>query len=178
MLSGKGFKIATVFGLPIRIDPTWLIVLALLSWTLAMGYLPSRLEGLDTGVYWILGFTAALLLFVSVLLHELGHAIVATRNKIPVRGITLFMFGGVSELSDEPTSPGAEARVTLAGWLISAALAVVFYAIYLAIPRESTRALVASALFQYLALVNALLFVFNGIPGFPLDGGRLLRALI
>lgn len=183
MLGRKGLRIATIFGLPIRIDPTWFIVLALLSWTLASYYFPQQFEGagqegLSTAQYWILGVGSAILLFASVLLHELGHAVAAKKSNMPVEGITLFMFGGVSELGDTPPGPGAEAKVTLCGWLISAVLAVIFYIVYRSLPSENTSGAIATAMFRYLALVNGLLFAFNGLPGFPLDGGRLLRALI
>jgi Zn-dependent protease/CBS domain-containing protein len=178
MLGRQSFKIMTLFGLPVRIDPTWFIILALVTWSLAEAYFPDRYPGQTAGIYWTLGLVGAVMLFASVLLHELGHAVTAKRNDVPVGGITLFMFGGVSELSDEPPSPGTEAKVTLCGWLISAGLALVFYGLYRVTGDESGPAAMAQVLFGYLALVNALLFVFNGLPGFPLDGGRLLRALL
>lgn len=177
-LEHKGFKIATVAGLPIRIDPSWFIIVALLSWTLATGYFPAKYKGFTTATYWVIGVAAAILLFVSVLLHELGHAYLAKRCNLPAEGITLFLFGGVSELPGEPTSPGDEAKVTLGGWLVSALIAAICYAISLLLRGTGTGSVVAMALFQYLAVVNTLLFVFNGIPGLPLDGGRLCRALV
>lgn len=172
----RGFRVATIFGLPIRIDATWFLILALLSWTLAVNYFPHVHEGLPRSSYWLLGLAAAVLLFFSVLLHELGHAVAALRWGLRVEGITLFMFGGVSELAEEPASAGAEAEVTLSGWLVSAALAIVAYALSLLFRGESATASVLRILFQYLALANAILFIFNAIPAFPLDGGRLLRA--
>jgi Zn-dependent protease len=145
---------------------------------LATGYFPSTFQGLSSGTYWILGVIAAVMLFASVLLHELGHALVAQHHNVSVKSITLFMFGGVSELPDEPASPGIEAKVTLGGWLVSAVVAGIFYGIYKIIPGSSNASVIGLALSRYLAVVNGLVFVFNGLPGFPLDGGRLLRALL
>jgi len=178
MAARRGFRIATLFGIPVRIDPTWFIILVLLTWTLSTGYFPARYDGWSTSVYWVLGAGGAVLLFASVLLHELGHAVVARRSRMRVEGITLFLFGGVSELSGEPPSAAVEVRVTLGGWLISALLAVVFYGLYRITPAATHAGAVLRALFGWLAVVNAMLFVFNGIPGFPLDGGRLLRAFL
>ena len=174
----RGFRLATVFGIPIRIDPTWFLVITLLSWTLSTVYFPGKYPAFSVRLQWTLGVSAALLLFVCVLVHELGHALEARRSRIAVEGLTLFMFGGVSELRDEPPSAAAEARMTLAGWLLSAVLAALSFGVYVVLPTDSTGWLATRALFKYLTLVNGLLFTFNGIPGFPLDGGRLLRAFI
>ncbi len=178
MSPGKSFRVLTLFGLPIRIDPSWFIILALITWTLATGYFPVKFQGLAKAQYWWLGFTAALMLFISVLLHELGHALAAKACGLPAKGITLFLFGGVSELPSDPKSPGDEAKVTLGGWLVSAALAVICYGVYRFIRVDGIYSYITLALVHYLMVINALLFFFNGVPGLPLDGGRLLRAAI
>jgi len=174
----KGFRVATLFGIPVRIDPTWFIVLLLLSWTLSTSYFPEHHQGWSRGIYWILGTSGAILLFLSVLLHELGHALVARGADMRVHGITLFLFGGVSEVTEEPPSAAVEVKVTAGGWLVSAALAVICYIVHRLMPSATQVSAVVKALFGWLAAVNAMLFVFNGIPGFPLDGGRLLRAFL
>jgi Zn-dependent protease len=142
-----------------------------------LNYFPSQFAGWSTALYWVLGGGAALLLFVSVLLHEIGHSLVALAYHIPVRRIRLMFFGGVAEIGDEPTSATAEFQIAIAGPLVSVALAGVFYLFYTLL--SATGALLpVSALLGYLALINLTLAVFNLIPGFPLDGGRVLRAVI
>ncbi len=174
----RPIKLFTVFGVPIRLDPTWFLILVLVAGLLANFYFPSRYMGLDGWLYWTLGVVAAIMLFVCVLLHELGHSLAARRNNIAVRGVTLFFFGGISELSEEPSSASAEARVTLSGWLVSAALAVIFFMLARLVKGTSQMALGTQALLEYLCFVNLFLFGFNGLPGLPLDGGRLLRAAL
>ena len=122
----RSIPLFKVFGIQIRLDLTWFIIFALVAWTLASSYFPMVYRNLDTITYWVMGGLSALLLFVSVLLHELGHSFAAQKLKIPVRGITLFLFGGVSETLEEPRSAGAELVMTASGWGVSALLAVVF----------------------------------------------------
>jgi Zn-dependent protease/predicted transcriptional regulator len=125
--------------------------------------------------YWALGFVAAVGLFVCVLAHEIGHSLVARSSGIRVEGITLFVFGGVSSLRDEAPTAETELAVALAGPLVSVAIAVICWVLYVALPGAPEQ--VTSLLF-YLAFINSLLVVFNLIPGFPLDGGRVLRAIL
>jgi Zn-dependent protease/CBS domain-containing protein len=166
-----------VFGIQIGLDYSWFLIIALLTGSLALNYFPSHFAGWSTALYWALGGGAALMLFVSVLLHEFGHSLVALAYHIPVRRIRLMFFGGVAEIGDEPTSATAEFRIAIAGPLVSFALAGLFYLAYAAL--SVTGALVpVTALLGYLALINLTLAVFNLIPGFPLDGGRVLRAAI
>jgi Zn-dependent protease/CBS domain-containing protein len=166
--------IAVVAGIPIAIHPSWLIVFGLVTWSLAVGYFPPEHPGWTSAAYWIAGAVSSLLLFASVLVHELGHSLVARRNGIPIRSITLFVFGGVAQIGHEARSPGAELRVAIAGPVTSLALALAFGAAsLLARPVEMVA---ASAL--WLARINAMVALFNLIPGFPLDGGRVLRALV
>jgi Zn-dependent protease/predicted transcriptional regulator len=154
---------------------SWLIVYALITWTLAVGYFPRTLPGLSPVGAWLSGLAAALLLFVSVLLHELSHAFVARAHGLSVSGITLHVFGGVSQLEEEPASARAELLIAGVGPLSSFAIAGMLWGI------RATGAMttgVASAIVDYLIFINTAIGVFNLVPGFPLDGGRVLRAAL
>lgn len=181
-MKGRAFKLMTVFGMPIRVHITWFIVFALITWTLAETWFPEHgpvaSRDLPKSVHWMMAVTAALLLFVSVLLHELGHCFLARRHHIPVRGITLFLFGGVAEISEEPPSPRAEAEVTLAGWAVTVTIALGALLLYRLLPRTTPAQRALVGVVHYLMFINLLLLAFNAVPGFPLDGGRLLRALL
>jgi len=169
-----GVTLFRIRGIPVRAHPSWLLILALLTWNLAVGYFPQVLPDLPVGALWIKGLVAALLLFASVLLHELAHSIAALRYGIPVSGITLHIFGGVSQLEREPSRPGAEFVIAVVGPATSFAIAAALALVDLALaPGPGARATM-----QYLVFVNVLLGVFNLIPGFPLDGGRVLRAIL
>ncbi len=163
-----------VHGIPVRVHMSWLVVFGLIAWSLASGYFPRELPNLPLVTYWANGFLAAALLFVSVFLHELSHSIVAIHYGIPVSGITLHIFGGVSQLTREPDRPGAEWNMAIVGPLTSLAIAG---ALALLLRFAELPAPVA-AVTRYLMLMNAMLGAFNLVPGFPLDGGRLLRALL
>jgi Zn-dependent protease/CBS domain-containing protein len=163
-----------IFGIPIGLDYSWFVIFALLTWMLADSYYPGEFKHWSPLLYWLTGAVTAIMLFVSVLLHELGHSVVALRYKIPVRSITLFLFGGVAQIGAEPPSAVAEFFIAIAGPLVSLALAVVFYA---------AQSLVAGmepllGLAKYLAYINMALVLFNLIPGYPLDGGRVFRAIV
>ncbi len=150
------------------------MIVGLITWSLSVGYFPQILPGVSLGTHWAQGFLGALLLFGSVLLHELSHALTAQRYGIPVSGVTLHVFGGVSQLGREPDRPGVEFAVAIVGPLTSFAIAGV-----LAVLRWLTQPPVAvAAVMSYLILVNTVVGVFNLAPGFPLDGGRLLRAVL
>lgn len=172
---GGRLHVLTVRGIPIYIHASWLAIYALITWTLAVGYFPGTLPDLPRAAYWVDGLIAALLLFVSVLLHELSHSIVAGAHGLSVRGITLHVFGGVSELEDEPPSPRGEFLIAVVGPITSFAIAAVLWGIRAGglLGAGSARAVVS-----YLIVVNVAVGVFNLIPGFPLDGGRLLRAAL
>jgi Zn-dependent protease len=167
-------KLGKIWGIPIGLHRSWFLIFGLLAWSLAMGYFPQEYPALSSAAHWLLGGVTSLLFFGSVLLHELGHSLLALRNGIPVRSITLFIFGGVAQIEKEPSSPGVEFRIAIAGPLVSLALAILFEALYLL--DQSVPYLTAPSL--YLARINFLLAAFNMIPGFPLDGGRVLRALV
>jgi Zn-dependent protease/predicted transcriptional regulator len=175
-VSDRSIPLFKVFGIPIRIDLTWFIIFALVAWTLASTYFPMIYRNIGGPVYWVMGAVASLMLFVSVLLHELGHSYAAQRLNIPVRGITLFLFGGVSETLEEPRNATAELVMTLAGWGVSGVLAVTFFAVSRLFVGVTDVEIAAFAVVRYVAWINLLLLVFNGLPGLPLDGGRLLRA--
>lgn len=172
---GSAIRVLTVAGIPIRIHVSWLAVYALLSWTLAVGYFPRVLPEVTTLGAWLSGLVAALLLFVSVLLHELSHSFVARGHGLAVRGITLHVFGGVSQLEDDPRSPRDEFLIAVVGPLTSFAIAALLWGVGAAavVPAGPGEAIVG-----YLVLVNVAVGVFNLVPGFPLDGGRLLRAAL
>lgn len=166
------WKIGRIMGIPIRVHFSWLIIFGLITWSLSTYYFPQSAPELPASSHWVKGALAALLLFASVTFHELSHSYVAMRYKIPIESITLFIFGGVAQIKGEPPHPGAEFRIAVAGPLSSFFLAVVFY--FLA----ASSAGGVKALFAYLAQINFIIAVFNLIPGFPMDGGRVLRSII
>lgn len=173
-MNRQGITLGKVLGIPIVLDYSWFLIAALITWTLAVGYYPAEFPDLAAGTYWVLGAVTAVLLFGSVLLHELGHSAVARRSGIQVRRITLFIFGGIAQIGSDPPTPRAELLIAVAGPAVSLALALGFTAL-----RPVTSGLSpALALVQYLAYINWALVLFNLIPGFPLDGGRVLRAVI
>lgn len=167
-------KVARIWGIPVYLHYSWFLVFLLTTWSLATGYFPKEFPVLSTAVHLILGMVTSLLFFASVLAHELGHSYLALRDRIPVKGITLFIFGGVAQITKEPPSPGSEFRIAIAGPLTSFALAGLFGGLYLL--DQSIPYLAAPS--SYLMRINLILGLFNLIPGFPLDGGRVLRALV
>jgi Zn-dependent protease len=173
-MRGGTIRLATIAGIPVELHFSWAIVFALLSWSLAVGYFPQVVPDLPTGTYWSKGILAAVLLFASILIHELGHAIVARREAVQTRRIVLFAFGGVAELKAEPPGPGAEFRIAVAGPLASFALFIGFGVLAAGFSGRSAPAAVAA----YLATLNLIVVLFNLIPAFPLDGGRILRAAL
>jgi Zn-dependent protease len=167
----------SIGGIRIRIDHSWFIAFLLFAWTLSSGYFPLQVPDYPASYYWLAGTLSSLGLFACVLLHELSHCLVARQLGIPVRQITLFIFGGVSEMSQTHSStPTAEFLTTIAGPLSSLALGVVFF-LLAALVRDSVGRISAEML-HYLYYVNFLLAAFNLIPGFPLDGGRVLRSYL
>jgi Zn-dependent protease/predicted transcriptional regulator len=166
--------IAWIWGIPISVHVSWLLVFALVAGSLAAGYFPERQPGWGAATRWVLGALTSLAFFASVLVHELGHSRVALRHGIPIRGITLFVFGGVAQIGREPGSPGAEFRIAIAGPLTSLALAAIFGGVGTV---GGSMALV-SVPALWLARINLAVALFNLLPGFPLDGGRVLRAAV
>ncbi len=171
----KSFRLITLFNIPIEINYTWFIILGLIVFTLARGYFPYTNPELNPILHWLMAFIAALFLFASLLAHELSHSLVAKRLGLPVSHITLFIFGGVAQMTQEPSNPGVEFKMAVAGPLSSLGLAFIFGLIWL-LGRSIGLSVFIIGPAQYLSWINALLAVFNLLPGFPLDGGRVLRA--
>jgi Zn-dependent protease/CBS domain-containing protein len=164
-----------VFGVNIDINYSWLVLLVFLTFSLAVGWFPVIYHGWAAAVYWIVALIAALLLFVSVLVHELAHSLVARAHGVPVSSITLFIFGGVSNIEREPPSAGTEFWIAVVGPLASIVIGAISW--LLAAVLLPLNVYIGATL-GYLGVANLLLGVFNLIPGFPLDGGRVLRAII
>lgn len=172
----RGLTIARIWGIEIAIDVSWLFVFVLVLWSLAAGYFPAAYPGYGWGTYLGVGLAACLLFFASVLIHELAHAVVANGLGEEVRRITLFIFGGMAHLGGEPKSPAAEFKIAAVGPLTSFALAAVFWAVGRLFLAGGESHGVFTGIFPYLTFINVALAIFNLLPGFPLDGGRLLRA--
>lgn len=170
-----------IFGFPIRIHPSWLLLVGLIVYSLAGrdGVFRSLLDGQPVSevTYWVLGVLGALGLFSSLIAHELCHSLVARRTGIPVRGITLFIFGGVSELGDMPATPASEFFMAVVGPLSSLAIGGLFAVLWM-VGRLLGLPAAVRALLGYLVLVNGMLALFNSIPAFPLDGGRIVRSVL
>ena len=173
-MTRQNIPLGRILGISIGLDYSWFLIFALLTWMLAGSYYPAEFKNWSLPLYWVMGAVTAIMLFVSVLLHELGHSVVALRYKIPVRSITLFLFGGVAQIGAEPPSAAAEFFVAIAGPIVSLLLAVFFSVV---------KPLVAGleplwGLAKYLAYINLALVLFNLVPGYPLDGGRVFRAIV
>ena len=174
-MHGATFRVARLAGIDIEIHFSWLLIVALVSWTLADGVFPDRYDGWSTAAYWAVGVVSAVLLFVTVLIHELAHALVAIRRGVPVPRITLFIFGGVSQMARQPETARAEFAIAAAGPATSLVIAAVTGALAVTLGGANQK---VEAIFGYLATINVLLGVFNLLPGFPLDGGRVLRSIV
>jgi len=173
----RGFLLGRVLGIPIRVDPSWFFLFLLIVWSLSQGVFPESVPGQPGWHYWVAGVLGALMFFGSLLLHELSHSVVARTLRIPVLGITLFLFGGVSTMATEPDDAWKEIKIAAAGPLMSFLLAGLFVGVaFLEVIQELPSPLVAHTL-GYLGLTNLVLAVFNLVPGYPLDGGRVLRAV-
>ncbi len=171
-------ELGRVFGIPIQLDQSWFVILALVAWSLATGDFPVSVPGASAPVYMLMGLGAACLLFVCVLLHELGHSVVAKASGIPVNKVTLFIFGGVAQMANDPTRPLVELKVALAGPAVSIALAALCVGLSRFLAGHAPDHVIGAAIVRYLAMVNIALVVFNLLPGLPLDGGRILRAIV
>lgn len=172
-----GFSIGRWFGFPIRIDYSWFLIAALVVWTFSVHEFPRQLPGYAGSLYYAMGISAAVLFFLSVLLHELAHSLVARGRGIAVEGITLFIFGGIAQAREEAKRPKDEFLLTIAGPLCSVMLAAGFYGVSRLADGAGWPAPI-EAVASFLALLNFVLAVFNMIPGFPLDGGRIFRSIV
>jgi Zn-dependent protease/CBS domain-containing protein len=172
-----GIGIGKAFGIPLRIHYSWFIVFVLVTWSLAVGYFPQAYSHWNLAVSIIAGIITSLLFFASVLVHELMHSLVARRAGIPIVSITLFIFGGVSQMSEEPRQPQVEFRMAFAGPLASLILAGIFLGFWIWL-RSFSQFEFVTAICRWLGPINIFLAAFNLIPGFPLDGVRVLRSLL
>ena len=185
VFGGGSIQLARVFGIRIGVDVSWFFVLFLIIWQLS-GYYGDVFPGQDSKAF-LLAVVSALAFFLAILLHELGHAVVAIRNGIPISGIDLWMFGGVAKLERDTDSPGVEFRLAVAGPLVTLAIAAICFGVGSALSSadsvlegsrfEEANLTGATAVLGYLTTVNVFVLVFNLIPGFPLDGGRIARAI-
>jgi len=171
----NAFNLGRVFGIQFRLHYTWFIIFILITASLSWQLFPTSYPGWPLPLYWVIGIVTSLLFFASVLAHELAHSLVGRAYGIPIRSITLFIFGGVAEMTKEATRPGAEFRMAVAGPGCSLVLGGLFVLVYL-FTRSTIEPIAAMA--YWLAYINIALAVFNLIPGFPLDGGRLFRSTL
>lgn len=174
---GKRIRLFKILGFEIRIDLSWFVILVLVVWSLAGGVFPAELPGRAAGTYIFMGLAAALAFFASIVVHELCHSLVARRYGLPMEGITLFIFGGVSEMTDEPPNPKTEFLMAIAGPLSS--FAIGFIAVALAAMADAPSG--ATAVFvtlRWIGIINIVLGAMNLVPGYPLDGGRVLRSVL
>src|SRR5258706_4340979 len=171
----ENLSLGRIFGIHVGLNWSLLVVAALIAWSLATGILPPAAPGHSSETYWVAGVVSAFVFLASLLAHELAHSVVATRRGVRVEGITLWLFGGVSRFSSETNSPGAQALITFVGPLTSLVLGAAFYLVSVAVGGGS--GLVPVTL-SWLGYINITLGVFNLVPAFPLDGGRLLQSLI
>jgi Zn-dependent protease/predicted transcriptional regulator len=174
---GKRFKLFKLLGFEVGIDMSWIILAILIAWSLSTGLFPFQFKNLSTGTYWIMGITGAIGLFLSIIAHEFSHSLVARKAGMPMKGITLFIFGGVAQMSDEPPSAKDEFFIAIIGPISSIVIGGVFYGLYhlgntVAWPPP------VNGVLWYVALINWLLAGFNLVPAFPLDGGRVLRSIL
>jgi Zn-dependent protease len=171
----NGIPLFKIAGIQISLDYSWFIIFILVTWSLSAGYFPREFPGLAPRVYWTAGVIASILFFVSIIVHELMHSLVAMRSGIKIGAITLFIFGGASHLSREARTPKTEFAIAISGPLTSIALGLVLWlVVYWIHPFISP---IITSVFNYLAWINIFLGLFNLIPAFPLDGGRVLRAI-
>lgn len=168
-------RLGTIAGIEISLHVSWLIIVVLLTWSLATGWFATLYPGWSPSVYWVVSLCASLLLFGSVLAHELAHSLVARARGLPVKNITLFIFGGVSNIEREPQRPGVEFQMALVGPLTSLLIGGLALLLLWAVQGGTSP---LTALLGYLGVMNVLLGLFNLVPGFPLDGGRVLRAVV
>ncbi len=174
---GQGIELFKLFGFSVKVDLSWIFIAILVTWSLASGVFPALHPEWPTAVYWAMGLFGAVGLFASIIVHEFSHSLVARRFGIPMKGITLFIFGGVAEMTDEPPSPKAEFWMAVAGPIASVVVAGFCYGAAAAgslldLPEAAT------SVVGYLGTLNLVLVLFNMMPAFPLDGGRVLRSLL
>ena len=174
---GKRIKLFRFLGFEVGVDLSWIFIVILVVWSLSTGLFPFRFKGLSTQTYWLMGIVAAMGLFLSIIVHEFAHSLVARRFGLPMKGITLFIFGGVAEMSEEPSSARAEFMIAIVGPISSFVIAGIFYSFYL-FGTQSGWSKAINGVNYYIGAINFLLATFNLLPAFPLDGGRVLRSIL
>jgi Zn-dependent protease/predicted transcriptional regulator len=174
---GRRLPLIRLLGFEIRFDLTWLILVALIIWTLSAGYFPATYADLSRATYFWMAVLGAIGVIASIVVHELAHSVVARRFGIEIHGITLFAFGGAAEMVSEPPTPKAEFWMAAAGPITSLAIAALFWLIAIVLQAAGTPEPFIAVL-AYLSGINIILAIFNLVPGFPLDGGRMLRAIL
>lgn len=175
-MSMRSIRIGRLAGIPIGFQPLWLAIVVLIAWSLGAAYYPDQAPGIAPLGAYALGLLSALLLFASILLHELGHSVVARRHGVEIEEIDLWLLGGVARMKGQPRTGGDELRFAIAGPAVTLAIVILFGAIAVALPASTPDAIVA--LVGYQLFVNAAILVFNLLPAFPLDGGRVARAAL
>jgi Zn-dependent protease/predicted transcriptional regulator len=174
---GKRIPLFKLFGFTVRIDLSWLIIAVLITWSLAKGLFPHYFTGFSNRIYWWMGIAGAVGLFMSIIFHEFCHSLVARKFGMQMKGITLFIFGGVAEMESDPGSPKAEFLMAVAGPISSIFLGAVLYFIHMA-GQNIGWSKPLNGVLQYLMVINFILAGFNLLPAFPLDGGRVLRSIL
>ena len=174
----ENLSLGRIAGIHVGLNWSLLVVAGLIAWSLATGLLPAASPGQTSGAYWTAGIVSAFVYLACLLAHELAHSVVAMRRGVRVEGITLWLFGGVSRFSSESSSPGAQAWITFVGPLTSLLLGVVFFLASVAIGGGANNPGLLAATLAWLGFINILLGVFNLLPAFPLDGGRILQSLL
>jgi Zn-dependent protease/predicted transcriptional regulator len=174
---GRPLSLFKVFGFEIKVDISWLFLAALITWSLASGLFPEYYKDLPPAAYWWMGAAGTVGLFLSIIVHELVHSLVARYYGIPMKGITLFIFGGVAHMENEPSNPKAEFMMAVVGPLSSFLIGIFSFLLYY-LGEKSGWPVTVNGVLAYLAWLNTVLAVFNLIPAFPLDGGRILRSAL
>jgi len=177
MMFERKIKLFTLLGFEVGIDPSWVILAVLIAWSLSTGFFPFQYKNLSTQTYWIMGIIGTLGLFLSIIVHEFSHSLIARRFGLEMKGITLFIFGGVAEMKEEPPSAKSEFAMAIVGPISSIILAFIFFGINMASEGQDPETPIGAVL-GYLAYINLILAGFNILPAFPLDGGRVLRAIL
>ncbi len=177
MFAAPSFRMGRMFGIPIEVNITWIVVFVLVSATLSFSYFPTTFPDRTLAVDLVSGVVTALLFFASIVIHEMSHSLVARAGGIKVEKVTLFLFGGVAQMEEDPATPGREFLMAIAGPLASLVLAAIFAALAFVMSAVGVSN-VWWAPFEYLGIINVAVALFNMLPGFPLDGGRVLRSML
>ncbi len=176
-MTPRQYPLFRLFGFQVNLDVSWLLIALLITWTLAAGLFPESYPGLSREMYWWMGIAGAAGIFFSIVFHEFSHSLVARHYGLNIRGITLFIFGGIAEMEKEPSTPKSEFLMAIAGPLASFLLAFIFQQLHLLATANEWSVFIIGVTY-YLAYLNTILAIFNLVPAFPLDGGRMLRAAL